>query len=478
MKHYLFFLYGLAMAIVSCDLFSEEKVVSVAVFDAGEVEASVWWNGDSLDLPEPFKNELTVALEYLDEDVTLVTNIFNPQTSMAQFKGLRSGEYELVFRFSGQKYKYTFNVSKDSSYFNSAIYLSSHFTVEFPVSSEMESSSSMETSSTQNLSSSVLDMSSAQDVLSSSVMMSSLEIMSSSEQISSSSYDSLLSSSFTVSSSSDSLLLSSSEVLSSDNILISSSSSIEESSSSEEPSIDWFENVKEVHLIPGKVEAEYFIDPDIAEDSSWAFYESTPNEIETAGTFGPSDCRTDVQLEFGVDITGNGNFDPGASTTPDNYTGVECAADAEITYIRYGERLSYALVVEKPTTFRVKARVASGHNASDTYSTPPYAFNLQFYNPGDEFLVEKVLTYYVLDTGSWQKYETFLPQEWIEKTEYNDGCNKPIAGYEALMTSDSDCWLSSLPEDVVTLPAGQWIMEFISQEGAYVLNYFEFEEVQ
>ena len=242
-----------------------------------------------------------------------------------------------------------------------------------------------------------------------------------------------------------------------------------------DPNIDWFVNTDEVHTIPGKVQAEYFIAPETAEDSVWSFFEATPDEVELTGTNGPSNCRTDVQQEFGVDITGS-NADAGRSDTPVHYSGTPCTTDAEITYIRYGEELSYGLVVKKTATFRVLARVASGHNASDTYSTPPYAFGLVFYNPRDKLLIEKTLSFYILDTGNWAKYEDFYPQQWVVGTEYNEDCNQIIAGWNALQSSN--CWLSALPEDYVTLAEGQWIMAFVSQEGAYNLNYFEFEEVE
>ena len=243
----------------------------------------------------------------------------------------------------------------------------------------------------------------------------------------------------------------------------------------EENGVDWFENVKEVHQVPGKVEAEYFVNPGTVDKPLFFFFESD-SAVNTVGTGGPSDCRTDMQDFFGVDITRS--TDTSSSLTPVQYEGKTCASDANIAYLRNGERLSYALEVEKRTKFRVVARVASGHNLADVYSTPPYIFSLYLYRPDNLVLDEKALSYYILDTGNWMTYYNFIPQQWVDSVEYNDNCDKIIAGYEALFSIDSDCWLSQFPEDTLELDSGQWVMEFTSQEGAYNLNYFEFIEVK
>lgn len=225
--------------------------------------------------------------------------------------------------------------------------------------------------------------------------------------------------------------------------------------------------------MPGTVEAEYFVAPKLALDSGWSFYESDL-KVNTGGTNGlVPGCRdADVQT-YGVEVMRSGDAEPRA---PDRYSGQKCPADAEITYLRYGELLSYALVVEKPIAkFRVKARVASGKFAEDPMRNPPYIFSVNFYNPRSKLLPKASLTYYVLNTGGWHTWATFLPQKWVQGTAYTGDCTPIMAGFSALKASD--CWVKELPEDTVVLTKGQWIMELVSQEGSYDINYFEFEEV-
>ena len=238
---------------------------------------------------------------------------------------------------------------------------------------------------------------------------------------------------------------------------------------------DWFEDIKEVHQIPGKVEAEYFVHPGTMANPVFYFFESD-SVVNKAGTGGLSTCRQNIQDYFGVEITQS--LDSSASTTESHYEGDECEGDAEITYIRNGERLSYALEVDKATSFRVVARVASGFNAMDVYSAPPFVFGLNFYKASDLNIAEKKLDYYILDTGNWFTSYNFIPQQWDGAVVANDNCDKIIQGFEALYSTDQDCWVSELPEDTLVLDSGQWVMEFVATQDAYSLNYFEFIEVK
>lgn len=239
------------------------------------------------------------------------------------------------------------------------------------------------------------------------------------------------------------------------------------------PDRDWFARTREVHVLPGTVEAEYFIDPQVCLDSAWGFSESDV-KVNTGGTRGlVPGCRDDAVRLHGVEVTGSG--DPSARA-PERYSGGKCPSDAAITYLRFGERLSYALVVEKPLArYRVKARVASGKFAEDPMRNPPYLFSLNFHHPGDRLRVKASLIFHVLNTGGWHAWGDFLPQAWAKGTPYTGDCTRVMAGHEALQSGD--CWVRQLPEETLSLPKGQWIMELVSQEGSYNVGYFEFQEI-
>jgi hypothetical protein len=81
----------------------------------------------------------------------------------------------------------------------------------------------------------------------------------------------------------------------------------------------------------------------------------------------------------------------------------------------------------------------------------------------------------MLNTGGWHTWGTFLPQKWVKGTAYTGDCTKPMTTVAALKAGD--CWVRELPEDTLVLTKGQWIMELVSQEGSYDVNYFEFEEL-
>ena len=198
-------------------------------------------------------------------------------------------------------------------------------------------------------------------------------------------------------------------------------------SSDSDPDPDYFIDVERRLIIEDGaiLEVEDFVDADLALDSGWNLVESTPDELEAGGTGYRDDANT-----HGIDLAGG---DGGIV----------------LQFVRRSEALPYAVeVIDDEITFTMTVRAASGFLGGGGDQPPPYTIPIRFVHPGRGYRHFGVNYFQIDDTGSWEAYDTF------------DG------------TSDAEG--ETITE--ITLSKGQYIMEMLSTEGAYNINYWQFHE--
>ena len=258
-----------------------------------------------------------------------------------------------------------------------------------------------------------------------------------------------------------------------DNLSAGSGSFEQNLSSASEPELSSFPSGVGVHTVPGKIEAEHYVDPALAEKYKWYYYESDTTPASAKGEVDISACRTEDQENLGIDLLDI--YDGEASRTEENYSEAPCSDAAGVLGSK-SELLSYALRFEEDGKYRLKVRAGVAIEDS-IVSKVPMKFVVRLYNL-EEMEVMRKLSVYFTNTGELTNFATFLPQMQDLNVPRNENCGDVIMGHEALMNEHSDCWLSQLNEgQAEEITKGDWLMAIDFEDGDYLLNYFEIEKV-